>query len=109
MLVFPESCCTVALTLSHNLVKFDSIQLNNVVLDEELEDPAEDEMVKDDGSCKLQVKFASCLITLKTLGKFLGFLVFSPYHNCSGLPTAVIETLIKARNQVRVCNMKYFV
>ena len=59
------------------------------------------EKTNDDEDDRLQVKFASCLITLRTLAKFLGFLVFSPYHSSSDLPPAVKDALIIARNQVK--------
>ena len=73
-------------------------ELNNMSLDESL-DKSMEETTKEDKSRKLQVKFASCLITLRTLAKFLGFLVFSPYHS-GDFPAAVKDTLISARNQV---------
>jgi codanin-1 len=68
-------------------------------LDESLDSSMED-ATKEERSSKLQVKFASCLITLRTLAKFLGFLVFSPYHHSGDFPQTVKETLISARNQV---------
>ncbi len=76
-------------------------QLNNISLDEDL-DKSIGDITKDDKSSQPQVKFASCLITLRTLAKFLGFLVFSPYHHSTDFPAAVKETLISSRNQVCV-------
>lgn len=58
------------------------------------------DITKDVKSSKLHVEFASCLITLRTVAKFLGFLVFSPYHNASDFPKALKDTFLSVRNQV---------
>ncbi|ESP02295.1 hypothetical protein LOTGIDRAFT_238026 [Lottia gigantea] len=42
--------------------------------------------------------FASCLLTLRLLGKFLGFLTFSPYHSVHGLPDDIQTNYIELRN-----------
>lgn len=64
-----------------------------------------DESTDDDsavGYSRHQVQFTSCLITLRTLAKFLGYLVFLPYHQNEELPATTKETIIRTRNQVHI-------
>ena len=43
----------------------------------------------------------SCLLGLKLLGKFLGFVTFLPYQSPEALPESVTDSFVTIRNQVR--------
>ncbi|RDD47474.1 Codanin-1 [Trichoplax sp. H2] len=45
--------------------------------------------------------FSKCILTLRVIAKFLGFLIFYPYHTHSKLPEAFTQTSIDARDQCR--------
>ena len=44
--------------------------------------------------------FASCLLTLRLLAKFLGLVAFLPYQAAERLPDAMQSSFITMRNQV---------
>ena len=45
----------------------------------------------------------NCLVTLRLLGKFLGYVTFLPYLSPDILPSSICDSYLTMRNRVRQC------
>ena len=53
-------------------------------------------------------QLTTCLLTLRLLGRFLGFLTFLPYQTPEKLPDSMQAACVAMRNKVNIFKMLWF-